>query len=146
MAGFAGQRPPSWFYVVGAILVVWGLAGCASFYGHVVYGADLDPAATDWDRAFYASMPAWLNIVYALAVGGGLLGSVALVARSRWTRPLYIVSLVAVIVQFGYVFGATDLVAHKGATATVPFPLLIAAVALFQLWFAIYARRRGWTG
>lgn len=144
MASYIRQRPASWFIAIAVLLVLWGVAGCAALYMHIAYGAAMDPAATDWDRSYYAAMPIWFTPVYAVAVGAGLLGSVALMMRAKTARLLYIASLAAVIVQFGYVFGATDLIAHKGAAATVPFPLFIAAVAGFQIWFASYAERRGW--
>lgn len=144
MATYLRQKPAVWFTVLAVLLVLWGLAGCASFYVHVAYGPDIDPNATDWDRAYFAALPGWLTIVYAVAVGAGLLGSIALLFRSKLAQPLYIVSLIAVIVQFGYVFAATDILAHKGAAATVPFPLFIFVVAIFQIWLAAFARRRGW--
>lgn len=146
MATFVRQRPAGWFTAVAVVLVLWGLLGCASFYAHVVYGPDMDPNATDWDRAFFAALPAWLNWVYVVAVGAGLLGSIALLLRSRLARPLYLVSLIAVIVQFGYIFLATDLIAHKGVVVATGFPIFIAVVAVFQIWFAGLAQRRGWLG
>ncbi|MET0307957.1 MAG: hypothetical protein ABW023_04555 [Sphingomonas sp.] len=144
MASYVRQKPPSWFVVVAVLLILWGLAGCTSLYLHVAVGPAMDPKATDWDRAYYAALPSWFVLVYAVAVGGGLLGSLALLTRSKMATPLYILSLIAVIVQFGYVFGATDLITHKGAAMTVPFPLAIAAIAAFQIWFAKRAERRGW--
>lgn len=137
-------KRPGWFIILVCVLILWGLAGCASFYMHVQYGPAMDPNATDWDRAYFAALPAWFNWDYAIAVGVGLLGSIALLARSRWSWLLYLVSLIAVLVQFGYVFFATDLLAHKGAAATVPFPLFIIAMAAVQLWAASYARDRNW--
>lgn len=144
MATYLRQKPAVWFTVIAALLVLWGLAGCASFYVHVAYGPDIDPAATDWDRAYFAALPVWLTLDYAIAVGAGLLGSIALLLRSRFARPLYIVSLIAVVIQFGYIFLATDLAAHKGAVTAYSFPALIFAIAIFQVWFAGYAQRRGW--
>lgn len=146
MATSIRRKPAGWFLILAVLLVLWGLLGCASFYVHLVYGADIDPAATDWDRAYYASLPGWLNLVYAVAVGAGLAGSIALLLRSKFARPLYIVSLIAVVVQFGYVFLATDLAAHKGAMTAYSFPALIFVIAIFQIWFAEYAQRRGWLG
>lgn len=143
MASYVRQRPPSWYYWVAGALIVWGLAGCLSFVLHVAYGPALHDPPTDWDRAYYAGLPMWFDPVYAAAVLGGLLGSVALAMRSRVAKPLYIVSLAGVVVQFGYVFLGTDMFAHKGAAAVL-FPLFIAAVAVFQLWFARKARRHGW--
>ncbi|NIJ19453.1 hypothetical protein FHS95_001122 [Sphingomonas naasensis] len=146
MATWIRQRPTGWFTLIAVLLVAWGLLGCLSLYLHIAYGPDIDPAATDWDRAFYAALPAWLNAVYAVAVGTGLLGSIALLMRSRLARPLYLVSLIAVIVQFGTLFLTTDLIAHKGVVVATGFPIFIALMAVFQIWFAGYAQRRGWLG
>ena len=101
--------------------------------------------ATDYQRTLYAGLPVWYNAVYAVAVGTGLLGAVALLARSTLARPLFVISLIAVVVQFGWLFATTDIIAHQGA-ATVGFPLFIAAVAAFEIWFARHAQRRGWIG
>jgi hypothetical protein len=144
MATNIRQKLPTWFTVLAVVLVLWGLLGCWAFYLHVTLGPAMDPNATDWDRAYYANLPGWFTLVYAAAIGGGLLGSIALLLRSWLALPLYLVSLVAVVVQFGWVFGATDILAQKGAAVTVPFPLFILAVALLQVWLASHARRRGW--
>ncbi len=144
MASYIRQKPPSWFVPIAVLLVVWGVAGCTTLYLHIAFGPALDPNATDWDRAYYAALPLWLTLVYAVAVGGGLLGSLALLTRSRMAVPLYILSLAAVIVQFGYLFGATDLIAHEGVVTAMAFPAFIAAVGIFQIWFAKRAERRGW--
>lgn len=138
------MTPPTWFRIVAVVLILWGVAGCASLWSHIVYGPDGMGGATDYDRSLYRALPAWFTFVYVAAVGAGLLGAVALLARSRLAIPLSVVSLVAVIVQFGYVLGLTDLVATKGVAATVPFPLLIVALAVFQLWFARRALARRW--
>ena len=144
MASYVRQKPPAWFVVIAILLVLWGLTGCASLYFHIAYGPAMNPDATDWDRAYFAALPIWFTLIYAVAVGAGALGSVALLMRSKLAVPLYILSLIAVVIQFGYVFAATDLIAHKGVAATVPFPLVIAALAVFQIWFAKRAERRGW--
>lgn len=137
-------RAPKWFTILAVLLLLWGIAGCGAFYSHARYGADAIAGATDYDRRLFASLPTWFNIIYGLAVGGGLLGALALLFRSRWAVTLFAISLVAVVVQFGWTFLATDLLAAKGAAETVPFPLFIAAVAVFQLWLARLGSRRAW--
>lgn len=143
MASRFAQKPPAWFTIVGIVLLLWGLAGCVSLYAHFVIGPDMDPNATEWDRRYYAAMPMWLNLVYVVAVLAGLLGSVGLLMRAKWAGTLYLLSLIAVAVQFGYIFAATDVIAVKGVW-TAYFPAFIFAMALFQLWFAGLANRRGW--
>lgn len=140
------RKPPLWFTVIAIVLTLWGLLGCWALYMHVTLGPAMDPNTTDWDRAYYAALPAWFTPVYCVAIFGGLLGSIALLLRSRLAKWAYVASLVAVVVQFGWVFTATDLIAHKGAAVTVPFPLFIFAVAMVQVWLAAFAKRKGWIG
>ena len=55
-------------------------------------------------------------------------------------------SLVAVVVQFGWLFATTDMIAQRGFAATAGFPIFIVAIAVFQIWFAGHAIRRTWIG
>lgn len=145
MSDYVKQRPPGIFWTVSLLIVGWSAIGCWMCAMQIMWGADAMPEATDYDRALYAAIPVWYNAVYAVAVGASLLGGIALLARSRIARPLFIVSLIAIVIQFGYLFLTTDLIAVKGAWTAI-FPLFIAAVAVAEIWFAGYAMRRGWIG
>ncbi|PAX08246.1 hypothetical protein [Sphingomonas lenta] len=142
----AYRRAPAWFRVVAALLLVWGVAGCYACFQQFRLGADAMGPATDYDRTLYASLPIWYDPLYAVATSAGLLGALALLARSRLALPLFALSLFAVLVQFGYLFAASDLVATKGAAATLPFPIFIALVAAGATWLSARAMRRGWIG
>jgi hypothetical protein len=137
-------RAPAWFRIVAVLLLLWGAAGVFACVQQVRLGAEAMGPATAYDRALYASLPGWYNAVYAVATGAGVAGAAALLARSRHARALFALSLAAVVVQFGYLFAATDIVPAKGAATVLPFPLVIAAVAAAELWLATRAIRRGW--
>ena len=142
-----GLRPvPLWFRIVAVILLLWGFAGCYACLQQFRLGADAMGAASDYDRALYGSLPVWYNAIYAVAVGTGLLGALALLTRSVLAVPLYAISLVAVVIQFGWLFAMTDIIAVRGAAPVVPFPLFIVALGIFSLWLSRHARRRGWIG
>jgi hypothetical protein len=49
---------------------------------------------------------------------------------------LFLASLAAVLVQFGYTLGATDLIAEKGLLAAAGFPTLVILIAVFQLFYS----------
>lgn len=122
--------------IVGVLLLLWNLMGVAALF--MQYGLDpaeiakTDPAAA---RAF-AAMPAWLWAVYALAVGAGTLGAISLLMKKALAATLFLASLVAVLVQFGYTLGATDLIAEKGLLAATGFPTLVILIAVFQLFYS----------
>ncbi|WP_088182086.1 sugar transporter [Sphingobium sp. Z007] len=123
--------------IIGVILLLWGLIGIAAFTFQ--YSMDLDALArTDpaGARAF-ALMPAWVWTVYAIAVATGMLGAIALLRRKATAAFLFLISLVCVIVQFGFTFLGTELMADKGWAVAIPFPAFVIAVALFE-W--LYAR------
>ena len=64
----------------------------------------------------------------------------------RIDRMLTQLSLAGVLVQFGYSFLATDMIAVKGAAATVPFPAFIVFMAVVQLLFAHRMKQAGVIG
>lgn len=140
---FVRQRPPGWFWGVAALLASWGLLGCYFCARQFVHGADAMGPAEAYQRALYATLPAWYNYDYAIATGAALLGALALLRRSVVAHAMYIVSLVAVIVQFGWLFATTDILSVKGA-ATAIFPLIILGIAVYSIDFAAKARRHGW--
>lgn len=142
----ATKPAPVWFRIVAILLLLWGAMGVFACVQQIRLGADAMGQATDYDRALFAALPAWYNGVYAVATGAGLLGALALLFRSALARPLFIVSLIAVIVQFGWLFVTTDIVAAKGAATVLPFPIFIIAVAAVQVWLAGRAIRAGWIG
>lgn len=143
MAGFR-QAPPMWFRVVAVVLVLWGLIGCYACLQQFRLGAEAMGPASDYDRALHASLPVWYNAVYAVSVGCGFIGAVALLLRSTLAIPLFVISLVTIIIMFGWLFVASDIIAQKGFLTAAGFPIFIAVVAAFQIWLARTSRARGW--
>ena len=137
---------PLWFRIVAVVLLLWAVIGCYTCVQQFRLGAEAMGPATEYDRRIYAGLPVWYNAIYAVAVGTGLLGALALLTRSALARPLYAISLVTVVIQFGWLFATTDIVAAKGVGTVVPLPLIIVAMTLFGLWLAGLAQRRGWLG
>jgi hypothetical protein len=142
--GNAISKRPVWFVAVAIILLLWAVAGVASFGAHVFVGEKLAAEQGAWDLDYYRALPAWFAWDYALATLAALAGAIALLMRSRQAVMLYVLSLIGVVIQFGYVFVGTDLLAHKGAAATVPFPIFIALMGCVQIVLARFAAKRGW--
>jgi len=140
---FVRQRPPSWFWWISALLTLWGLLGCYFCARQFALGPDAMGPADAYQRTLYAALPGWYNYDYAIATGAALIGGLALLRRAAMAHILFIVSLVAVVVQFGWLFAATDILTVKGL-ATAIFPLIILAIAIYSIVFAAKARRHGW--
>jgi hypothetical protein len=139
-----GARPPVWFWIIAILSTLWSLAGCFAYYTQVsMSSADLAklPAL---QQEIWKMMPAWATAAYAVAVWIGLGGSISLLLRRRWARPLFLISLLGIIVQFGWTFLGTPILDRMGAADSVPFPAVIFIIGLFLVWFSARAARRGW--
>ena len=125
------------------LLLLWELGGLYSCVQQFRLGAEAMGPATDYDRQLYASLPGWYNWCYAVATGTGALAALMLLLLKAAAKPLYIVSTIAVVVMFGYLFATSDIIAVKGVWTTY-FPLFILALSLFGIWLADKAVKRGW--
>jgi hypothetical protein len=138
------RTPPAWFWIVTIVLVLWQAMGLYSFYEHAANGpAAMGAVPTDYDRRLFASLPPWYVWVFAIATWGALASGVALLVRRAVAVILATISLFAVIIMFGWMFVATDIIAAKGVWTTY-FPAAIFLVGGFTIWFANIARARGW--
>jgi hypothetical protein len=142
----AEVKAPAWFWIVAVLLLLWEAMGCYACVSQIKLGAAAMGPVDDWSLRYYAALPVWYNWVYVVATFGGLAGGLALLLRNERASLLFWISLTAIVVMFGYAFAATDLIAHKGLGQVLPFPLFIAAVGAFSIWFAGFAARKGWIG
>lgn len=137
------MKRPIWFVAVALLLLAWEAMGVFACIQQFRLGADAMGPASQYDRDLFARLPIWYNAIYAVAVGTGLLGGIALLFGTVLAIPLFAISLIAVVIQFGWLFATTDIIAAKGAWVTY-FPLVIVAIGVFSLWLARFARARRW--
>ena len=134
---------PGWYWIVAILLLLWALAGCAAYVMQVTMSAADIAKLPKAQADIWRMMPGWATAAYAIAVWVGLAGAAALVMRRRWARTAYLVSLIAVVVQFGWVFLASPILSTVGPSSA-GFPAFIVVITLFALWFSGYAIRKGW--
>lgn len=143
MAAYIRQRPPRWFWLTGFAATLWGLFGATVFALYIMFGPALTAEPSRSDLLLSASLPGWFDVVQAAATLSALLGGFALMTRSAMARALFLLSLIFLVVQFGYMMFFTPIVPLMGWT-TLLLPLLLIGVSAVEIWFADYARRHGW--
>lgn len=138
-----GAARPGSFRWIALLALVWNLIGLAMFYIQVTMDGEQLLKLPEAQRAVYLATPGWVNLAFAFAVIGGVLGSLCLLLRRRWAVPMFAISLLALVVQFVGAYMVTPVWAAYGAGG-LALPVLLLAIALL-LWN--YARRcaaRGW--
>ena len=136
-----GPRPvPVWFWVVAALALLFMAFGCLMYYTQV----STDPSTLPLDqRAMWEATPGWMVAAYAIAVWVGLAGAILLILRRRHAIPLLLISLIAVVVQFGGILVVPDL-RNMVPSSAYAAPIAIIVIT-YGIWhFARYARRQGW--
>ena len=135
------ERAPKWFLPTAVAALLWNLLGCSAYLSDVLLKPEDIATMTAAQQAMYAARPMWSVAATAIAVWFGAAGSVALVMRKRWATPLFVASLLGLVVQ------NVSLFAMAGA-ATEPTALvlqgLVLLVAIGLLLLARKATAQRW--
>ncbi len=134
---------PKWVMIAGIVLVLWNAMGTIMFCMDMMK-TPADIAALPQDQQLlWSQMPAWAWGAYGLGTIGGLLAAIGIVMKKRWAASLALLSVIGVIVNFIPAFFMSE-----GVDVWQPkfyvFPLVILALALFQLWLARKGNASGW--
>lgn len=137
-------RAPVWYWLIAVLALLWMLFGLMALAMDAMMDDAALAALPEAQRALYLDRPQWLFVVYATAIFSGLAGAIGLLLRRAWSIPLLLLSIVAIVLQFGYTLFGMDAIGRLGAAAALPFPLLILGIGIALWAFALHARRRGW--
>ncbi len=87
--------------IIGIIGILWNLIGVASYLAHVgLFGPEA--AATPPGAP---TMPVAITAAFAIAVFGGILGSVGLAMLKSWAKPILWLSFVTSVIDWAWVLG-----------------------------------------
>ena len=135
-------KTPIWFWLVGAIALLWNLAGLGAFVAHLMMSPEAIAALPEAEQALYKEAPEWLNVAFAIAVIGGVLASIMLLLKNIFAIILYSLSLLGVLAQNSYSFLMSNTFEVLGNDAMI-MPILVIAIALFLMWFSIQMKAQG---
>lgn len=137
-----GARAPAWFRVVAVLALLWNLIGVWSYLSKVGMTPPMMEMSPD-EVALAASMPSWATAGFAVAVFAGLLGSIGLLMSKAWARLLFILSLLGMVVQFGWWLLMTEAMQRLGNSAAA-MPAVVVLIGILLLWLANLGVKRGW--
>jgi len=138
--------PRRWTYwVIAFVALVWNLIGLAMFVVQVRLTPEMVAAMPAAQQQVHAATPDWINIAFGVAVVFGVLGSLALLLRKRLAPPLFLVSLLAIVVQMAGAYAVTPAWQAYGP-AGLAMPAMLVVIALYLYWYARKAAGNGWLG
>lgn len=137
------DKPTTTFWIVGGAALIWNLIGLVFYIGHVTISPEALAAMPQLQQDFFAETPTWAIAAFALAANAGVLGSLFLLLRKVWAVPMFLLSLVSVIVQDVDAFVLRDGFSVVGVNGII-IPSMIVAVAIALLFYARSTKERGW--
>ena len=140
----SSAKQPVWFWIVSVIALIWNGWG-VNMYLQQAYD-------TESYRAMYPdpemlemanNTPAWATGAYAIAVFAGLLGCIGLLLRKKWAKPIFVLSLLGVLVSMTYHLFMSKAFEVYG-TEVVVMPIIVTLIAIFLVWFAKKGIAKSW--
>ena len=137
------SKPTRWFWILGIAALIWNLFGVMAYIMQVTLSDEALAQLPADQRMLYETIPAWATAAFATAVFAGVLGCIALLLRKTWATPLFVLSLIGVLVQMFHAFFLTDSMAVNGP-GSAAMPLLVIIIAAGLVWYSRLATARGW--
>lgn len=132
-------KAPWHLWLVGILSLLWNASGAWVFV-QAQTGNPMDMDATE--IAYYAEQPVWAVFLTDLAFAGAILGAVALLLRSRWAPPLYLLSIAAIVFSaVGDIARGSALLLQNRGWLTLA--LVTTGLALLQWAYARWMAKRG---
>ncbi|WP_395671672.1 hypothetical protein [Phenylobacterium sp.] len=125
---------PWHLWAIGGLSLLWNAFGA---YDYVMSHWKGDAyfqqmGMTQAQVALLHSYPAWMTAVWAIGVWGSVLGSVLLLARSRWATTAFLVSLAGIVVAFGFNYRTgPDAATSQSMTMNAVIFIVCAALAAY---------------
>ncbi len=102
-------------------------------------------ALPEMERALYENVPTWAVFAFAIAVFAGTLGCILLLLRKKLATTIFIISLLAILVQMFYNFfiflgKATEVYGPE----SMIMPVMVVITGFFLVWHARKCNANGW--
>ena len=139
----AETRTPVHLWMVGILTLLWNAMGAFDYLMTQTENEAYMSRFTPEQLAFFYGFPAWVTAFWALAVWGGVLGSLFLLMRKSWAYPVFLVSFVSMCVTTFHNYVLADGLQMAGGAGPVIFSAVIFLVALGLVFYARAMKNKG---
>ncbi|TDQ25636.1 hypothetical protein [Tenacibaculum caenipelagi] len=137
------NKPTTLFWIIGIAALLWNGLGVMSYLGQAYMTEEIKAALPEAERALYENIPSWVTAAFAIAVFGGLLGSVFLLMRKKVAKTAFLISLIAIIVQMSYNLFMSRVTEVYGPGGMI-MPIMVIIIGAFLLLYSKRSTEKGW--
>jgi hypothetical protein len=134
---------PKHLWVIGVIAILWNAIGAWDYFATQTRNEAYMSAFTPEQLDFFYGFPTWVVALWAIAVWGGVLGSILLVMRKAWAVPVFLTSFIAMALTAFHNFVLSNGMEVMGDPFALVFTGLIFLGALGLWLYSRAMRERG---
>lgn len=136
-------KTPLHFWLVGVLATLWNALGAFDYVMTQTKNEAYLANFTDPQRVYFESFPLWMEATWAFGVWGGLLGALLLLVRSRHAVTAFAVSLAGLAASTVYQYVLNTPPPEMMTGTMMAMNLVIWAMAIGLLWYAMRMRKAG---
>lgn len=140
------MKAPWHLWVVGVLSLLWSGFGAFDFIQTTTRGEAYmrESGFGDDMIAYFTAMPGWMYVPWTMGVWGAVLGSVLLLARSRWALHALLISLAGAVISLLYQKVINPPPPPPPEFAMMAWmPYVITLIAAFLAWYAWTMGKKG---
>ncbi|MBP93928.1 MAG: hypothetical protein CMC55_07415 [Flavobacteriaceae bacterium] len=137
------QKPPKSFWIISIVALIWNLMGVSAYLMQAFMTDEALSKLPEPEQALYHDVPAWVTAAFAIAVFGGTLGCIGLLLRKKWSKPVFILSLIGIIVQMIHNLFISNNMDVYGPGAII-MPIMVLIIGVYLIIYSKAAIQKGW--
>jgi len=139
-----GPRPkaPMHLWIVGVLALLWNFMGCFDYLATQLKLESYMGNFSEQQLEYFYGIPAWAVSGWAIAVWIGIVGTVGLLMRRKWSVIAFIISLVGLALSSIYTLGMSNGLEIMGTSGTV-MTFLIWVISIFLVWYSKQQAKAG---
>lgn len=135
-------RTPVHLWIIGVVALLWNAMGAFDYVMTQTHNEAYLEAFSEEQLAFFNGFPAWLVAFWALAVWGGVVGSLLLLLRKHAASAVFGLSFGSMLVTTVHNFGFANGAEIMGSGGMV-FSAVIFAISLALVFYSRAMARSG---
>ena len=128
------KQPSINFWIISILALLWNLIGVFAYLGQSFMSKNAIQSLSQIEQNYLSNLPAWVTAAFASAVFAGLFGAVGLLIRKKIALPLFVFSLITLIIQQQYNFFIQNDIDINGVKLILPLMTLF--IGIFLVWFS----------
>ena len=137
---------PKHLWVIGVVTVLWNSMGAMDFVMTQTRNESYMAAFTPEQLEFFYGFPTSVIAAWAIAVWGGLIGSILLLLRRGEAVWVFLASFIAMLITTIHNYGLSNGMEVIGDTFSLVFSAVIFVVALALFFYARSMKQQGVLG